>query len=62
MAKYDYSKQYPYKIGNIVTWGTKSGTVTACPGPYSVVVDNKITVPVSLIDKATTVEIKRKSK
>jgi hypothetical protein len=48
---YDYKKQYPYKIGSIVHWGTKSGKVTELPGPYSVVVDNRITVPVSLITK-----------
>jgi hypothetical protein len=46
---YDYSKKYPYPIGTKVSSRGVTGVVTATPGPYSVVVDDKITIPVSLI-------------
>lgn len=51
---YDYSKKYPYPIGTKVSSRGVTGVVTATPGPYSVVVDNRITIPVSLIEEITT--------
>ncbi len=44
-----FQREYPYKIGTIVEWANQKGKVTGTPGPYSVLVDNKITVPISLI-------------
>lgn len=41
--------RFPYPIGSIVTGTGFSGKVTATPGPYSVVVDDRLTVPTSLI-------------
>ena len=55
---YDYKIQYPFKIGTNVKWGSKEGKVTAIAGPYSVVVDNRITVPVCLI---TSPKLKRRT-
>ena len=48
------SREYPHAAGAAV-WGVDvagrrfAGVVTARPGPYSVTLDGRLTVPVSLI-------------
>jgi hypothetical protein len=48
-------RRYPYPIGAVVKYGASTGvnvevgTVTALLGPFTVVIDKKIVVPISLI-------------
>jgi len=46
---YDYNKTYPYPPGTAVTWPGGSGIVTEASSPYSVVVDNRISISVTII-------------
>lgn len=41
--------KYPFKIGTVVAYGSNTGKVTALPGPYSVTIDNRITVSITEI-------------
>ena len=41
--------RYPFPIGTVVAFGNETGKVTAIPGPYSVTVDNRLTLSVTKI-------------
>jgi len=55
--------QYPYPLGTVVEYrscmgtGYETGTVTAFGGPYSVIIDSKVFVPVVLIRPASQEEV-----